>query len=256
MNLLWSKKVLSSSSFLILIFCCSSTGCIQSQPTPRATIQAAIKAHGGEENLKKTITGSLAAKSTVAFGKIQGSFSWEETFELPQRNYRKISGKLTGKDISMEYATTDGSGWIRQNGGEAKEYKGEKQPLERSWNAFLALLPSCLADGVKLEAAGEEKVDGREAVGVKVQGSVVGSEGVLFFDKKTGLMVKSRRLIQHPLSREEVEGEVTYGDFKEVSGVQYPHHITTYVTGKKVGDMEITRIEFSKRIDDHLFDKP
>jgi hypothetical protein len=256
MNCLRFENVTSSSFFFILISCCSSIGCIKGEQSPRATIQAAIKAHGGEESLAKTITGSLAAKSTMVLGNVEASVSWEETFELPQRYYRKISGKVKGRDISMEYAITDGSGWIRLNGGEAKEYQGEKQPLERNWNAFLAILPLCLADGVKLEAAGEEKVDGRDAVSVKVQGKPVGSEGILFFDKKTGLMVKSRRRIQHLLSREEVEGEVVYGDFKEVSGVQYPHHITTYVTGKKVGDMEITLIEFSKKIDDHLFDKP
>src|SRR5262249_1280918 len=154
--------------------CYSATGCIQSQPSPRATIQAAIKAHGGEENLAKTITGSLATKSTMAFGNVEASVSWEETFDLPHPYYRHITGNVKGRDISMEYAITDGSGWIRQNGGEAKEYKGEKQPLERSWNAFLAVLPLCLADGVKLEAAGEEKVDGRDAVGVRIQGEVVG----------------------------------------------------------------------------------
>jgi len=233
-----------------------TTSPVEAQQTAQVTIQGAIKAHGGEENLAKTVTGSLAAKSTMALGNIETSMSWEETFDLPHRYYRKISGQLMGRDFSMEYAISDGSGWIRQNGGEAKEYKGEKQPLERSWNAFLAMLPLCLGDGVKLQAAGEEKVDGREAVGVKIQGEVVGSEAIFFFDKKTGLLVKSRRRIQHPLSREEVEGEVLYSDFKKVSDVQYPHRITIYVSGKKVGDMEITRIEFLKQIDDHLFDKP
>lgn len=232
------------------------TNPVGAQQTPPATIQAAIKAHGGEENLAKTVTGSLATKSTIVLGNFEASVSWEETFELPHRYYRKISGQVMGRDISMEYAITDGSGWIRQNGGEAKEYKGEKQPLERSWNAFLAMLPLCLADGVKLEAADEEKVDGREAVGVRIQGDIVGGQAVAFFDKKTRLLVKSKRRIQYPLTREEVEGEVVYSDFKKVSGVQFPHRITTHVAGKKVGDMEITRIEFLKKIDDHLFDLP
>lgn len=243
-------------NFFILIYWFSVTGCIQSQQTPRVTVQAAVKAHGGEENLAKTVIGSLAAKSTMALGNVEASMSWEETFELPHRYYRKISGQVMGRDISMEYAITDGSGWIRHNGGQAKEYKGEKQPLERSWNAFLALLPLCLEEGVKLEAAGEEKVDWREAIGVKIQGDIVGGQAVAFFDKKTGLLVKSKRRVQHPLSREEVEGEVVYSDFKKVAGVQYPHRITTYVAGKRAGDMEITRIEFLKEIDDHLFDLP
>src|SRR5437879_320079 len=177
-------------TFVAVTFCSFIN--TRAQEAPKATIQAAIKAHGGEENLAKTIRGSLAAKSNTVLGKIESSVSWEETFDLPHRYYRKISGKEMGRDFSMEYAITDGSGWIRQNGGDAKDYKGEKQPLERSWNAFLALLPSCLTDGVKLKAAGDEKVNGQEAVGVKIQGEVVGSEAIFFFDKKTGLLVKSK----------------------------------------------------------------
>ena len=155
-------------------FCFLVSRDVQAQETPQATIQTAIKAHGGEQNLAKTLTGSIAAKGTTTLPvDFVDSFSWEETFELPRRYHRTIKGQHVGKDFtkdfSMEYAITDGNGWIRQNGGEAKEYKGEKQPLHRSWNAFLTLLPACLADGVKLEAAGNETVGGREAVGVKIQ---------------------------------------------------------------------------------------
>jgi len=227
------------------------------QETPRATIQAAIKAHGGEENLAKTLTGSLTAKATFTFAaNMMTSFTWEESFELPRRYYRNLKGKFMEMDFSMEYAITDGSGWIRQNGGDPKEYKGEKMPVHRNWNAFLAILPSCLAEGMKLEAAGNEVVEGREAVAVKVTGEGIGGEGVLFFDKKSGLLVKAKKRMQHPLSRQETEGEVVYSDFKEVSGVQYPRRITASVSGKKISDMEITRIQLLKKIDDRLFDKP
>lgn len=129
-------------------------------------------------------------------------------------------------------------------------------PVHRNWNAFLAILPSCLGEGTKLEAVGKEKVDGREAVGVKVMGEVVGGEAVFFFDSKSNLLVKAKRRLQNPLSQLEGNGHVIYSDYKEVSGVQYPRRIITYVEGKKAGEMEITRIELLKKVDDRLFEKP
>jgi hypothetical protein len=225
--------------------------------SPRAKLESAIKAHGGEEHLAKTLIGTLVAKAKMSFStEVEASITWEETFELPRRYRRSINGRLMGKDFSMEYAITDGSGWIRQNGGEAKDFKGEKLPLSRSWNAVLALLPSCLADGVKLTPAGKDKVDGRDAVGVSVSGEVFGGDAILFFDAKTDLLVKSKRRMQHPVTRREVDGEVFLSDYKEVSGVQYPRRITTYIDGKKVIEMEITRIELLKKLEDKLFEKP
>jgi hypothetical protein len=226
------------------------------QETARATLEAAIKAHGGKENLAKTLTGSLTAKAKITVAPdFEISSSWDETFELPRRYYRNIKGKMLGDDFTMEYGITDGSGWIRHN-GELRDYKGEKMPLHRNWNAFLALLPACLDEGVKLEQGGKEKIDGREASVVKVSAEAEGWEAVLFFDSKSNLLVKSKKRIQHPLTRKEVEGEVIYSDYKEVSGVQYPCRIISYVAGKKASEMEISKIELLKKIDDRLFEKP
>jgi hypothetical protein len=223
----------------------------------RATVQAAIKAHGGAANIAKTLTGTLRAKAKLNLAPgDETSIAWEETFELPRRYHRLIKGQLMGKGFSMEYAITDGTGWIRQNGGEAKDFKGDKLPLHRSWNAVLALLPVCLSEGVKLGAGGKEQVEGREAVGVSVSGEAFGGEAVLFFDSRSGLLVKSKRRMQHPLSREIVDGDVVLGDYREVSGVQYPHRIATFVAGKKIIEMQITRIEFLGKVEDRVFDRP
>jgi hypothetical protein len=153
------------------------------QETPRATLEAAIKAHGGKENLAKTLIGSLNAKAT--FNLVPDSvdtFSWDETFELPKRYHRVIKGQALGRAFTMEYGITDGSGWIRHDGREVEDYKGEKMPLHRNWNAFLAMLPSYLADGVELKSAGKENVQEREAVAVRVRGESAGIDASLMFD--------------------------------------------------------------------------
>ena len=241
----------------LLVTACLPLSGVLADESPRVTVQSAIKAHGGEQNISKTLTGTVVAKAKMSLAPdVEAAITWEETFELPRRYRRSIKGQFMGKDFSMEYAITEGSGWVRQNGGEARDYKGEKLPLSRSWNAALALLPACLADGVKLGSGGKDKVEGREAVGVSVSGEALGGDAVLFFDTKSGLLVKSKRRMQHPLTRQEVDGEVILSDYKEVSGVQYPRKIATYIDGKKVIEMEIARIELLKKLDDRLFEKP
>ncbi len=211
-----SKTLLALNT--LMVCSCVLVSHARTQETPRTTIQAAIKAHGGKENLAKTLTGTLKAKAKMWRTGDESAISWQETFELPRRYRRSIKGKFQGKDFTMEYAITEGSGWVRTNGGEIQEYKGEKQPLSRSWNATLALLPSCLGDGVKLTAAGRDKVEGRDAVGVRVSGEKIGFEAVFFFDSKSGLLVKSKKRMAHPVTSKETDGEVILDNYKEVSG--------------------------------------
>jgi hypothetical protein len=247
----WVRRSVSVVGFFVLI------SAIHADESPRETINAAIKGHGGEKRLAKTLIGTLVAKAKVMLAPdVEGSISWQETFELPRRYRRSIKGQFMGKDFSMEYAVTNGSGWTRENGGELKEFKGAKMPLSSSWNAILAILPSCLDNGITLGPGGNEKVEGRDAIGVSVSGEVFGGAAVLLFDARSGLLVKSKRRMQHPLSHDLVDGEVAFSDYKEISGVQYPHRITSYIAGKKVIEMEITRIVFLRNVEDNLFAKP
>jgi hypothetical protein len=241
---------------VILVICSSTPTACRADDSPRAIIEAAIKAHGGEQKLTSTLTGTLLAKAMFSMSpELQATITWEETFELPRRYRRSIKGEAMGRKFSMEYAITDGNGWIRQDGGAPTDHKGEKQPLSSSWNAILALLPLCLEEGVELKTAGKQKVDGKDAIGVRVSGGQWG-EAVLFFDMNSRLLLKSKKKMDHPLTQQEVDGEVFFGDYKQIAGIQYPHRLISHVDGKKVIDMEITRIEFLKKLDDRLFLKP
>jgi hypothetical protein len=114
---------LALSSFVI--GSCVLVSVARADDASRATLQAAIKAHGGKENLAKTLTGTVVAKVKMALTPDEeASVTWEETFELPRRHRRSIKGQFMGKDFSMEFAITDGSGWIRMNDGEVEDYKG------------------------------------------------------------------------------------------------------------------------------------
>src|SRR5262249_19674824 len=161
----------------------------------KVIIRRAIEAHGRQENLTKTLTGSLSAKASAKLGDMECSITWQETFQLPRRYHRSIKGMSMGKEFSMEYAVTDDKGWIRQDNGPAEEFKLEKKPP--NWNSFLATLPDCLKEGVKLSAYQREKVNGQDVLPVEVSG-VPGGDVVLYIDSNSGLLVKWRGRMHNP----------------------------------------------------------
>lgn len=239
-----------------LLFC-SLLGFVDPPPDDEArdVIKRAIKAHGGEEKIAKSLTGKLSADATFSFApNVEGKITWEESFELPRRYKRVIKGTFQNMSMRMEYAITGGSGWIRKGDGPIEDFKGEALPLNRSWNATLATLAPLLAKDVKLSKVDGEKISGEDAVGIKETSAE--AESVLYFSRKTGLLLKAKRLMQHPLTGKEAAGEVVFSDYKEIAGVQYPHRVTSYVGSKKLIELQISKIEFLKSLDDRLFEKP
>ena len=191
-------------------------------------------------------------------------------FRVPRRYRRNIT--LTAKDhvVELSYAITDGNGWIRMGGktrdpngngwikidGKTKDHKGSKMPLESNWNAGLAILPSYLEKGFELKNAGKAKVEGKDAFGVRISNKDRTFDGTFYFDVKTGLLVKNNRPVQHITTGQMMDGDLFLSDYKEVSGIPYPHHIGSYAGGKKMFEMQITSVEFLEKLDDRLFDRP
>ncbi|HEX3315004.1 MAG TPA: hypothetical protein VHR72_08945 [Gemmataceae bacterium] len=224
--------------------------------SPRALVEAAIKAHGGADNLKKTRCVNLQAKGTLAM--IPGTdrpVLWEENFELPGRYRRRIDSEGDGKPIQAELAVTEGKGWFRAN-DKIRDFDGDKTLASKSWAAVLGNLPDCLAAGVTLKSAGTEMVDGKPAKKVIASGAAVLGNAVLFLDEKTHRLVKLTRRAPNTITTTPEDVAILLGDFKEVAGVVFPHHLVVLTNGGKTADLEITRIDFPRTLDDRLFVKP
>lgn len=228
---------------------------IQASDAAKRILEKAIKAHGGKEKLVATLTGKFKAKVTGNFPQVGHlTFIWEETYQLPKRYKRTIKGKFKDMPTTLEYAIVDGKGWIRQNGGKVTDITVQKVTLERVWNATLGRLPKMLGKGYKLSLADKAKVFGREAVGLKI--SSAEGEGEFLFDKVSGLLVKIKKRMDDPLTKKEVDGEVLYSNFKDISGVKFPMTVTAYSKGKKLLEFKLINVQFLDKIADSLFDKP
>jgi hypothetical protein len=238
--------------FLPALLSATAAGCGES---PRDIIEAAIKAHGGEERIAKTIVGKSRADVKINFPPgVESSATLEDAFELPRRYKRVIKGKANGEAFTMEYAIIDGRAWIRHNEGMPSDFKGDPQHLSRNWNATIAMLPTYLKEAVKLEPGGKEQLADRELVGVRVTDK--DGEAILFFDRQSRLLSKMKWQIQDLESGEKMDMEGIFADYKEVAGVRYPMRMTSYSGGKEVAGLKITHIEFVDKLDDRLFERP
>jgi hypothetical protein len=222
---------------------------------PKAILDKAIKAHGGQTNLEKTLTGRVKAKATgTPVPGTDFSVIWEETFQLPTGYRRLIEGEMGGKKFKMEYGVVDGSGWVRKDDGPPRNFVGKKLPAESHWQASLVILPTLTGQDVKLDPLDKIKVKGSNAIGIK---ATVGEQTAeLYFYEATGLLAKTRRRIQNPLLNKETDAEVTYSEYKDISGVQFPMRITSEVEGKPFMDVAITELKFLEKIDIESFKKP
>jgi photosynthetic reaction center cytochrome c subunit len=95
-------------------------------------------------------------------------------------------------------------------------------------------------------------IDGRQVQ--VVQGtSAWGSPVKLYFDAKSGLLVRQLRYTNVPVGR--VPTQVDYADYRDVSGVKIPFRWSvTWVDGRST--TELTDVKFNAPVDEAKFSKP
>jgi hypothetical protein len=136
----------------------------------------------------------------------------------------------------------------------------EKEQLDDVKEAMYAmqlvtLLP--LKDkAVTLKPAGDAQVDGQPATAVTVSSKGHG-DVKLFFDKKTGLVVRTeRRTKAFDQGGAEVIQEVNYSNHKDVDGVKMPMKILINRDGKKYIEAEHSEFKITDKLDEATFAKP
>lgn len=214
----------------------------------REIVAQAIKAHGGD-NLEK-MKGSL----TKTKGKILDlEYTTETALQLPDRSRTVAESKL-GKFVQI---LNGDKGWVKLGDLSRECVKEELDEMREQLNAAQISHLFVLSDReYKLSPLGEEKIDDRQAVGVRVEHK--GFRDIhLYFDKESNLLLKVETRIKDPLrGGEEVAAETVYSDYKNVDGVMTAHRMTIKYDGKTYIEGEITDVKYAEKLDDSVFDKP
>jgi hypothetical protein len=222
-----------------------------------AIIDKAVKALGGMEKLGAARTMSFKTKGTVTIGGEDNKITGETFAAMPGKYRAEVEGEVMGNKITLITVMSGDKGWRKFNDDVTTFDKDAAANEHR--NVHLQLIPTLvfplkMKQIFKVEAAGEEKVDGKTAEVLKVTGPE-GKDFKIFFDKDSGLPLKTVANVAGFMGDDAVQ-ETTYADYKDFDGVKKATKIVTKRGGEKFLNLELTEFKVLKEIDPKKFEEP
>jgi outer membrane lipoprotein-sorting protein len=223
----------------------------------RALVDKAIKAHGGADNLAKVKAVILKGKGKVHV--MDNDYEYTSTISIqhPDKIRFEMSFEVMGMAFTFLQVFDGAKGWVKLNDKTTEMGKEAATEAREQMHArqVTSLLP-LRGKEYKLGTLGEAKVQDKEAVGVLVSRKDF-RDVSLWFDKKTGLLLKSEtRAKDLQVDNNEYASETYYSDYKEKDGVQHAMKITIKRDGKAYVEAEATEIEVKDKLDAATFAKP
>jgi hypothetical protein len=222
----------------------------------KAILDKAIKALGGEQKLAAVKAASWKTKGKISLGGNDNNFTSQTTIDGLDRVHSEFEGEFGGMAIKGVLVLNGDKGWRKFNDMGMELDKDSLANEKR--NVYLQVIPITLVplkgNGFKVEAAGEEKVNGKPAAGIKVIGPE-GKDFRLYFDRETGLPVK---LVAKVLGfgGEEFTQETTFDDYKEFAGIKKATKTESKRDGQKFIEGEVIEFKVLDKVDPKKFAEP
>lgn len=247
------------SRLLSAVFVLALVPGLKAADDPKDIVAKAIKAHGGEEFLLKHKAAQLREKGKITLpGMAATDYADESSYMLPDKFKQNIEMEIMGMKFVMnalivgDKVTVEGKvgDMTIDLGDETKEaYKDVPHILR-----VMQFVPLMKDKAYKLDLIGDDKVDDKPVVGVRV--SVKDQKDVsLFFDKTTGLMLKLEYRTKGPGGAEVTESRVVKEYAKDNNGVPYPKKSLILHDGKTFIESENVDYKFLEKLDDAEFKK-
>jgi hypothetical protein len=220
----------------------------------KAIVDKGIKALGGEEKLNKVSAYTVKAKGTMHFGDNENDVTTEVTYQGTDHVHREIS-----TDQFQGVVVLNGDkGWRRFGDNGTMELDDAAIEREKR-NAYLQVIPVKLVlvkgKDYKLDTAGEEKVDDKPAVGVKIT-TPDGKDFTLYFDKESGLPVKEVAKVMSFNGEQEHLQVVTFSDYKEDGGIKHATKSKATRDDRPFNEMEVTEFKILDKVAPDAFSEP
>jgi hypothetical protein len=227
-----------------------------------AVVKKAIEAHGGAANLNKYVAGRAKISGEMILDGKTVDFAGAILFRLPDRYKLNVTFELNGEKVEMEQVVKgDEIKSVMKVGGEAVSLGNDAADKEEAKMASVIqeaeqLTPLLDAKKFTVKSADDADVNGVKAAVVLVKPAALKKEVKMFFDKKSGLLVKTTHQAtesdEDGASKEVLE-ETYYDDHKKVNGVVVPLRETVFHDGKKFLAGKLTDYELVEKIDDKEF---
>ena len=228
----------------------------ESSLTPRQVIERAIVAHGGYEALAKSRAERISLRGTMFVGKTAVPFTNHQTLQLPGQ-YKSVVVIQQGERSHGIVHLLNGDEAMVVIDGQAQTVNSlhlsqlrQTLQLEQA----MRLVPLLSDPGFTLLPGQDYGYNGGVVTSVRIQGKSQ-RELVLYFDQKTGLLVKSEHRIDGPGGKDILQ-EAFYGDYREVGGHRRAGKVTIQRDGQKVMEVELVDAQRVVRIDVLEFNRP
>jgi hypothetical protein len=251
------KWLLGAVCVAVLVSGLSSSARADADKDVNAVLDKAIKALGGEEKLSTVKAATWKGKGKITFGGNDNDFTSQTTVEGLDHFRSEFEGEFGGNKVKGVTILNGDKGW-RKFGDNKMDLDKDGVANEKR-NVYLQVIPAIIlplkgGTGFKVAAAGEEKVDGKAAVGVKATGPD-GKDFTIYFDKESGLPVKQVAKVVGFMG-EEFTQQTTFGDYKDFGGVKKATKIVNTRDGEKFLELEITEAKILDKVDPKTFAEP
>jgi outer membrane lipoprotein-sorting protein len=224
----------------------------------KAVLDKAIAAHGGADNLTKykAVTQRIKGKIHGVIGE-SVDVTGEIASQLPDRLRVEVAVSVAGMDFKTVQVFSGDKGWVQLNDKVTEVPKEQLAEAKEQMHVFGVTRLVALRDKeYKLSPLGDAKVEGKDAVGVRVERKDR-RDVSLYFDKKTGLLLKSETRAKDFMAGEkEFTVETLYDDYKKVDGLPVAHKVTIKWDGKLYVESESSDVKVAEKLDDSTFEKP
>lgn len=248
-------RVLRSTSFrrplvyLAALALAAAPSAVRAQ-TADEVIAKNLQALGGAEKLKSLKSVRMSGRMTVGPG-------MEAPMVAEQVRPDRVRMEITVQGLTLVQAFDGTTGWMInpfQGKRDAERMPDDDVKALREMADMDGPLVDYKAKGNTVELLGKEAVDGSEAYKVKVT-LKDGETRTYYFDADSWLQVKmeSKRMVRGA----EQEGETTFGNFKPVGGLLFPHQIVGGAKGApQKQTITVEKIELDPAIDAARFTMP
>ncbi|MGL4420880.1 MAG: hypothetical protein ACRCZF_09470 [Gemmataceae bacterium] len=225
--------------------------------TPKEIVDKATKAHGGKaahEKFQGTKYDFAAQITTMGLDiDLKGTSIAADGGKLKMN----MEGEIMGNKLSIMQVLNGKKIVFKQSLGgmelpTPEAAKEEVKPAAAMMD-ISKIYPLLDEKRFKLEAGGEEEVDGKKAHVLKVSLLEFKKDMTLFIDKETNLLVKMSRMTAGPMGEGEINRSTVYSDIKTIDGIKVPFKQTVYNDKEKFMTITIKEYKHLEKVDEKEF---
>jgi len=232
--------------FISIVLTAFALSSVQAQ-----NLEQILKDHfkaSGQEKMTKVQTVVTVGKMTYVTAGMETSVTMYQS----RPNKVRMEAQILGSRVVTTYNGTTGWMYAPAMGiAEPKEMESAEVNAVLQQVSFDSHLWNYKEKGNTLELAGSS--DDGSAHKLKMT-QKDGEVMTILIDKKSHLMIGT--ITQQVMGTTETKLENTMKDYKAVKGIQTPYYSSTKVNGELMMTMVIESIEYDKKIDPALFEKP